>query len=86
MQEAGILFNKSNALFSNLGKTAKEPELQLINTTYKKISDLFSEVSKLCTLSSVDIKSETMEFDMKTASMCVCVLIPVLDDKESTMK
>lgn len=82
LQEAEILIKRSKTLFSTLGTTTKESEIELINTTYKKICDLFSEISKLCTLSSVGIKSETMDFDMKTA----CMLIPMLDDKENTTK
>lgn len=82
LKEAEILFNKSNALFCNLGKTEEETEIEIINTTYEKISGLFSEISKLCILPSVDIKAEVMDFDMRTA----CMLIPVLDDKESTTK
>lgn len=82
LQEAEILLNKSKTLFFSLSDISKESEIELINATYKKICALFQEISKLCNVSSVELKSETMEFDMKTA----CMLIPILDDKENTTK
>lgn len=82
LKEAEILLNNSKSIFHILSSSKDKIENKLVADTYDKICQLFSEISNLCSLPSMDSKSGKMEFDLKSA----CSLIPILDGKEDTVK
>ncbi|CAK1586488.1 unnamed protein product [Parnassius mnemosyne] len=82
LNEAEIYLNNSKDIFSTLSNIKDKSKISLITETYDKICSLFAEIAKFCVTPSLEMKSEKMDFDLKTA----CSFIPLLDDREDTTK